>query len=119
MVESKYLLSGFLILSLIGIIFLSGCAEKETKFVCPDGSVVSDSSLCPEEKTEVPETKPTYTQEKVIIYDSSGEIQESQTSAVLKQTDGASSNLYQGGEIELTISASSIFPIFILNIVFR
>ena len=39
----KKLILGFLI---IGIFILSGCAQQQTKYVCPDGSTSSDISLC-------------------------------------------------------------------------
>lgn len=43
----------------LAVIFVGGCTEKEaseTKYVCPDGSVVSDTSLCNAEKNETIET---------------------------------------------------------------
>lgn len=45
-----------LALGLICLIMLVGCAK--TKYVCPDGSTVSDSSLCPKQTTQNTETKP-------------------------------------------------------------
>lgn len=45
----KYL---FGILLIIGILVMSSCAQQQTKYVCPDGSTVSDDSLCPKETRE-------------------------------------------------------------------
>lgn len=42
-IKSVWLLISFL---LIGVIFVSGCVQQQTKYVCPDGTTVSDASLC-------------------------------------------------------------------------
>lgn len=36
-------------LMILGILIVSGCIQKETKYVCPDGSIVSSASLCKQE----------------------------------------------------------------------
>src|SRR3989344_3985619 len=46
-----------IMLFLVSIVVLSGCAQQQTKYVCSDGTTVSDSSLCPKEKTEVVENE--------------------------------------------------------------
>jgi len=38
-------------LFLLSILILSGCAQQQTKYVCPDGSTVSDISLCSKQQT--------------------------------------------------------------------
>ena len=45
-----------IILLLIAFLILSGCAQQQTKYVCPDGTTVSDASFCP--KQEVQEDMP-------------------------------------------------------------
>lgn len=35
----------------IGILILSGCGQSQPKYVCPDGTIVSDEAQCP--KTEL------------------------------------------------------------------
>ena len=42
--KSKYWVYGIFTLAVIGIIFISGCGQKE--YVCPNGITVSDPSLC-------------------------------------------------------------------------
>ncbi len=36
-------------LCLVSILILIGCAQQQTKYVCPDGTIVSDASFCPKE----------------------------------------------------------------------
>ena len=105
---------------LVLVIFIVGCTQKETKFVCPSGTVVSDESMCP--KVEKTQTTPTtnYVQENVVIYQASGVIQQSIISSVLKEVrtpEGGvyGSNIYQGGGIEVTLSASSALSYTILG----
>lgn len=40
-----------LILLILGLLVLGGCAKTQysTQYVCPDGSTVSDASLCPKQ----------------------------------------------------------------------
>ena len=35
------------LLGILSIFVLVGCAQQQTKYVCPDGSMVSEASLCP------------------------------------------------------------------------
>ncbi len=47
------ILFGIGILGIMCIVLMSGCiTEKETKYVCSDGTVVSDSSMCHEQQKE-------------------------------------------------------------------
>lgn len=41
-------------LVLIGIIFLSGCAQQQVKYVCSDGRIVIDASLCSSNEESTP-----------------------------------------------------------------
>lgn len=36
---------------LLGLILLMGCAQQPMRYVCPDGTTVSDASLCPKQDT--------------------------------------------------------------------
>ena len=45
MMKSKYWIYGILLLTVIGIIFISGCTPSK-EYVCPDGTIVSSASLC-------------------------------------------------------------------------
>ncbi len=53
--KSKYLFGLFLI---VGILVVGGCAQQQTKYVCPDGTTVSDVSYCPKQVPKSVETKP-------------------------------------------------------------
>lgn len=44
-------------LLIIGIFVLSGCTQQQSKYVCPDGSIVSDTSFCPKQESSPVETK--------------------------------------------------------------
>ena len=46
-------------LVLLSVIILSGCAQQQTKYVCPDGTTVSDSSYCQRQESNPVDTKPT------------------------------------------------------------
>ena len=37
-------------LGIIAIFVIVGCSQQQIRYVCPDGSTVSDSSLCPKEE---------------------------------------------------------------------
>ncbi|MFH1332311.1 MAG: hypothetical protein ABIH63_03425 [archaeon] len=52
-----------LLLSSLFLVFLLAGCQQPVKYVCSDGSVVSDASLCPieEEETEIPITTPEIT----------------------------------------------------------
>jgi hypothetical protein len=40
-------------LFLVSILVLSGCVQQQTKYVCSDGTIVSDASLCPKQESTV------------------------------------------------------------------
>ena len=47
------ILVGIGILGIICVVLMSGCiTEKETKYVCSDGTTVSDSSMCPKQEQQ-------------------------------------------------------------------
>src|SRR3989344_3707195 len=47
-----------LILTIIVFVFLvAGCAQQQTKYVCPDGNSVSDSSLCAKQNNNLGNSK--------------------------------------------------------------
>ena len=46
-------------LILVSVLIISGCAQQQTKYVCPDGTTVSDSSYCQRQESKQVETKPT------------------------------------------------------------
>lgn len=50
--KSKYWLYGIIVLAIIGIIFISGYTQQQIRYVCPDGTTVSDVSLCPKQETQ-------------------------------------------------------------------
>ena len=42
-----------ILLGVLSIFILVGCAQQQTKYVCPDGSTVSDASLCPKKNAKL------------------------------------------------------------------
>lgn len=38
--------------TILMVFLLVGCAQQQTQYVCPDGSTVSDASLCPKQYKE-------------------------------------------------------------------
>lgn len=44
-------------LSLLFIFILSGCAQQQTKYICSDGTSVSNPSLCPKQESKPIEQK--------------------------------------------------------------
>lgn len=46
-----------IILGILSIFVLAGCAQQQTKYVCPDGTTVSDASYCPKQESKPVETK--------------------------------------------------------------
>lgn len=46
-------------LVLVSILVISGCAQQQTKYVCPDGTTVSDTSFCPKQEVKQEYQQPT------------------------------------------------------------
>jgi len=38
-----------IVLGVLSMLVLVGCAQQQTEYICPDGTTVSDSSLCPKQ----------------------------------------------------------------------
>ena len=99
-------MSKFLILILlIAVMFIGGCIEdtsnqgRGTKYVCPDGSIVSDPSLCNIEETTTTKMTTTTTKDENIL-------------KIINNTDSLSAtgnSLYIYGEVENRGSCTAIF----------
>jgi hypothetical protein len=59
------------ILFLIGVTFVSGCTQQTT-YVCPDGTAVSNASLCPKQQVSHPNSELLLLTPGEIILDSFG-----------------------------------------------
>lgn len=52
-----------IVLGVLSMLVLVGCAQQQTKYVCSDGTTVSDASYCPKQ-----ESRPAQTQQKTSSY---------------------------------------------------